>query len=148
MSFSLNDVFEEAKADTLSVSINAIEYEAQLLCGIKIIRDKRKLLKANRITILNTQKGGDHYREINPDDYKMFESSGWKHGVYVLSLSNCRLKIDRLEESIVNEELREQPREKSIKSMRHQIERTHSRVLLLTEKFNKFKSINHDTSQK
>ena len=134
MSFNLNDVFEEAKADPLSVSINALEFEAQLLCGIKIIRDRRKLLKTSRVTILNTQRG-----EIQPNDYEMFKTFGWKHGVYVLSLSNCCLKIDRLEQSIVNEELREQPREKQIKSTRIQIQKSHNRKLLLIEKFNKFK---------
>tara|TARA_R110000824_G_scaffold28206_5_gene95065 strand:- start:17870 stop:18301 length:432 start_codon:yes stop_codon:yes gene_type:complete len=140
MSFNLNDVFEEAKADPLSVSINALEFEAQLLCGIKIIRDRRKLLKTSRVTILNTQRGGDHYSEIQPNDYEMFKTFGWKHGVYVLSLSNCCLKIDRLEQSIVNEELREQPREKQIKSTRIQIQKSHNRKLLLIEKFNKFKN--------
>ena len=148
MSFNLNDIFEEAKADPLSVSINAIEYEAQLLCGIKIIRDKRSLPDDNRVTILNTQKGGDHYKEINLDDYKNFKSFGWKYGVYVLSLSNCRLKLDRLRDSIANEERREYPREKHIRNSYAQIEKTHKREILLTEKFNKLKSINHGTSQK
>jgi hypothetical protein len=143
MSFNLNEVFEQAEHDGFSVNVDAFSFEGRLLYGIKIVRDK----KENMVTILNTQQGGDHYREVTPDDYKLFQLYGWRHGVYVLSLSNSRLKLDKILEAIEREESRDERREKVLEGARTQLANTRARHALMSKKFNQFKSNSYDTSK-
>jgi len=143
MSYSLNEIFEEALEDTLSAKIDTYTYEARLLYGIKIIREPRTQV----VTIYNTHVGGDHYREVAPADYQLFKRVGWRHAVYVLSLSNCRAKIIRLNESIEREKIREPKRFKYMEGIIRQREKTDARIQKIQRKFNLIKSISHDTSQ-
>tara|TARA_R110000764_G_scaffold100412_1_gene185393 strand:+ start:347 stop:781 length:435 start_codon:yes stop_codon:yes gene_type:complete len=143
MSFSLNEVFDQAKQDGFSVNVDAFSFEGRLLYGIKIVRD----LKEKGVTILNTQQGGDHYREVTPNDYELFQLYGWRHGVYVLSLSNCCLKLDKILEAIEREESRDECREKVLAGARTQLSNAKARHALMSKKFNQFKSNSYDTSK-
>ena len=49
---------------------------------------------------------GDYYKEISKDEYELFIKKGWRYGVYVLYLSNCRLKLNSIEIRI-NEHIQE-----------------------------------------
>ncbi|HHZ82218.1 MAG TPA: hypothetical protein EYO58_06010 [Flavobacteriales bacterium] len=143
MSYSLNDIFQEALADRLSAIVDSYTYEARLLYGIKIIRDHN----TQAITIYNIHIGGDLYKEIAPKDYKLFKSGGWRYAVYILSLSNCRAKIVRLNKSIESERVREPKRFKYMEGIIRQREKTDARIRKIQRKFNLIKSISHDTSQ-
>jgi hypothetical protein len=147
MSFSLREVFEQAKEDRLSVNVNASPFEGRLLYGIKIMSCYRIKDNANEITILNTQRGGAFYEEISPRDYDLFKSCGWIIGVYILSMSNCISKISRLEETLKLEETREPQRPKYSEGVERQIEKTKKLHLLITKKYNQLKTISHETSQ-
>jgi len=96
---TINDVFEQAIADHESTNLDFGGYEARLLCGCKIKRDK----STGEIVILNTAIGGDWYTPINESDMNNFIRGGWKFGAYVLSLSNYRVKLDLIERMIHKE---------------------------------------------
>jgi|TARA_R110002020_G_C16203971_1_gene766483 hypothetical protein len=148
MSFSLREVFDQAKQDRFSVNVNAAPFEGRLLHGIKIVSCYRIKDNANEITILNTQKGGAFYEEISPRDYDSFKFFGWNIGVYILSMSNCISKINRLEETIKLEEIREPQRPKYIEGIVRQIEKTKKLHLILTNKYNKLNTNSHGDNKK
>jgi len=135
MSYSLSDVFQEAITDKLAANVDTESYEARLLYGIKIIHEPRTQI----ITIYNTHLGGDHYKEIAPADYQLFKQSGWRHAVFILCLSNCRVKLDRLHESMERETEREPKRLKRIEGIIKQREKTEARIRTIQRKFNRIK---------
>ena len=109
--YSIDQVFQQALVDRESALLNSRLYQARLLRGIKIVRDNETL----EVEIFNTTRGGDFYKEITPEQYKLFLDNGWKVGVYVISLSNYRRKLVRIEERIKNE-LSSRKNAKSIKT--------------------------------
>ena len=147
MQFTLHEIFEQAEIDKHSINLNSPPFIGRLLYGIKIISCYRVKTKVHEVIILNTQKGGNRYEEISSNEYEIFQSFGWKHGVYVLSLSNCRLKMDKIRAALDFEESQVPRREKYIEGAHRQFNKTKSMHSSITNKFNKFKSINHDTSQ-
>jgi len=98
----LESVFEEAKLDEYSGVLDSRGAEARIVLAIKITRDR----ESGDVEILNTSKGGDYYKEISKDEYELFIKKGWRYGVYVLYLSNCRLKLNSIEIRI-NEHIQE-----------------------------------------
>jgi|TARA_R110000796_G_scaffold583_3_gene2059 hypothetical protein len=148
MRFTLYEIFEQAQLDKYSINVNAPPFKGRLLYGIKIINCYRAKTKVNEVTILNTQKGGDQYQEISPNDYEVFQSFGWNYGVYVLSLSNCSLKMDKISGVLEFEESQVPRRDKYIEGAKRQFNKTKSLHSSITNKFNQFKSINYDKSQK
>jgi hypothetical protein len=98
----LESVFEEAKLDEYSGVLDSRGVEARIVLAIKITRDR----ESGDVEILNTSKGGDYYKEISKDEYELFIKKGWRYGVYVLYLSNCRLKLNSIEIRI-NEHIQE-----------------------------------------
>ena len=99
MKHSLESLWEESLNDTYAISVGGSGYEARMVYGVKIIKDD----ESNEIQLVNTTRGGDYYMEIAGDDLKVFLKKGWRIGVYVLSLSNYRLKLDLIEKKIHKE---------------------------------------------
>ena len=112
--YSLSEVFEQSILDRESAQLDSKLYQARLLRGIKIVRDNETL----EVEIFNTTMGGDFYKEVNAEQYKLFLENGWKIGVYVICLSNYRRKLVRIEERI-KEELNSRKNAKSIKTSKH-----------------------------
>ena len=108
--YSLEQVFNEALLDRKSALLNGKLYQARLLRGIKIVRDNETL----EVEIFNTTMGGDFYKEVNAEQYKLFRENGWKIGVYVISLTNYRRKLVKIEQRI-KDELNSRKNAKSIK---------------------------------
>ena len=108
--YSIDQVFQQALIDRESALLNSSLYQARLLRGIKIVRDNETL----EIEIFNTTVGGDFYKEITPEQSKLFLDNGWKVGVYVISLSNYRRKLVKIEQKI-KDELSNRKNAKSIK---------------------------------
>tara|TARA_R110001599_G_scaffold57897_1_gene159438 strand:+ start:1628 stop:2053 length:426 start_codon:yes stop_codon:yes gene_type:complete len=92
----LDSVFEEALLDGHTGVLDNKGVEARILLGIKIVRDR----ESGEVEILNTSKGGDYYQEISSKEYDVFKQKTWRHGVYVVYLSNCRLKLNFIEANI------------------------------------------------
>lgn len=93
---SLEDIFKEALNDSYSANLDTPYVEARLVFGIKIVRDKESGL----IEILNTTRGGDYYKEITQKEYQEFYVNGWRYGVYDVSLSNYRRKLDMIDYNV------------------------------------------------
>lgn len=97
--YSLEEVYQQAEDDQLAISLNGKGYESVMVYGIKIIRDNY----TGQVQILNTMIGGDYYSNITKKEYETFLEKGWRYGVYVLSLSNYRTKLDLIERKIQTE---------------------------------------------
>ena len=109
--YSLSEVFEQSILDRESAQLDSKLYQARLLRGIKIVRDNETL----EVEIFNTTMGGDFYKEVNAEQYKLFKENGWKIGVYVISLTNYRRKLVKIEQRI-KDELNSRKNAKSIKT--------------------------------
>jgi hypothetical protein len=57
----------------------------------------------NDIEILNTNRGGDYYKELTKEEYDIFFQNGWELGVLLNSMGNCLRKLDMIEDRIKNE---------------------------------------------
>jgi len=63
---------------------------------LKIIKER----ETDEVEIYNTARGGDYYQEISLKEYKNFVEKGWRYGVYVISLSNYRRKLEAIDKTI------------------------------------------------
>ena len=95
MEQTLLEIYNQARQDYYTVDLDGEDYNASICYGWKIMKDK-----SNNIIILNMTRGGDHYSEATAEEYWTFTQNGWKCGVYVLYLSNCRRKLEVLESKI------------------------------------------------
>lgn len=88
----LDEVFKEAFKDPYASSLDTNNVEARLIFGVKIVRVRED----GNVFIQNTLRGGNYYEEVSPDEYENFSKKGWRYGVYVVSLSNYRSKLDSI----------------------------------------------------
>ena len=99
MNIKKQQVLDQAYKDIATVSLSCYKYEAYILSGIKIMKDN----VSGEIEIYNTAINGDHYQILNSIELKSFTEKSWRYGVYVISLSNYRLKLDKIEHKIKEE---------------------------------------------
>ena len=99
MSIAKSQVLQQASEDYGTICLSCLKYEAYILYSIKIVKDNI----TEAVQIYNTAANGDHYKIIDSDDLEVFLNKGWRYGVYVISLSNYRLKLDRIEHKIRGE---------------------------------------------
>jgi len=90
-------IFEEAYNDGLSVRITTKDSVSLIFRGVKVEN------KDGKITIYNTNKGGDFYREITPEQYKVFAKNGFRQGVYGVCMENYKDTLRMLSVKIRNE---------------------------------------------
>jgi len=143
MKYSLEDIMIQALADEYSANLNGSNYDARLLYGCKIHQDH----ETKQIEILNTSLGGEWYSNITEPQLNIFLEKGWRIGVYELSLSNYRLKLDKIEASIKKEmNGRRNPKQiQSLKSARSNILNKYSKIKfkLNSESNDKIKNNQH-----
>ena len=94
--YDLGDLFHQAESHHPSVIIHDKGFEAYMLYGWRIMRED----KSGNISIINMSTGGDFYTEANENQYKTFKDLGWRNAIYVLYLSNCRLKQAKIDNRI------------------------------------------------
>jgi transposase-like protein len=93
--YSLEDVFIQAIEDDSCGGLDGVGYQARISLGVKIIKDN----ETNEVQLFNTSYG-EHYREVSNNEYEVFKEKGWEHGIYYVSLSNSRRKLDLIERKI------------------------------------------------
>jgi len=93
---TLRQVFKEANNSRLSVHGDCSKESFSMLHGIKICKDKM----TNAITIYNTTIGGNYYRELEPDQYKVFCEKGWDVGVCYVASVNYKRKLEAINRRI------------------------------------------------
>ncbi len=92
----LNDIFNQANTDEVSINIDGSGYDARLRQGIKITKEE------NSHHIFNTTIGV-FYQEISEEQYQMFYECGWVIGVHKLALINYKRKLKVVEDKMRNE---------------------------------------------
>ena len=124
--YTLIDVWNQAKNDCFTANLDGEGYEARILYGCKISKDN----DTNMVQLQNTSRGGEWYLQLDPDEIEIFLKMGWRIGIYMLSLSNYRLKLDRIEMLIKMEvNGRKNPKQiQSLKSSRQRILEKYSKI--------------------
>ena len=124
-------LLDQASKDRATISLSCGKYEAYILYSIKIVKDN--ITKA--VQVYNTAANGDHYKIIDSDDLEVFLNKGWRYGVYVISLSNYRLKLDKIEQRI-REEIAGKSNIRNIKTLKLQREDILKRFSKVNQKLN------------
>lgn len=138
MYYNLEWVYDQARSDEYSVNLNGDGFNAVILYGCKIVKDNI----TNEVRIYNLTMGGDHYQQIDTEYLENFVERGWRYGVYVLYLSNCRRKLVGLESAIKNA-LTENIKAKTLKhykSQRTKLLSNYSKIKLKLNQLNEQES--------
>ena len=90
-------IFNEAYNDRLSVRITTKDSVSLVYRGIKVEN------KEGKISIYNTARGGDFYREVTPEQYTVFADKGFRQGVYDVCMENYKDTLKMLSVKIRNE---------------------------------------------
>lgn len=91
------DIFQQASRDMISTRIKTMSSESYVYKGVKIEMDD------DGVRIFNTKGNGDYYVEISSMEYSIFKDKGWKLGCYVISISNNRRILNKINEKISSE---------------------------------------------
>jgi len=136
--YTLIDVWNQAKEDCFTANLDGEGYEARILYGCKISKDN----DTNMVQLQNTSRGGEWYLQLGPDEIEIFLKMGWRIGIYMLSLSNYRLKLDRIEMLIKMEvNGRKNPKQiQSLKSSRQRILEKYSKIKNQLNQLNQIKN--------
>lgn len=127
--FSLEEIFDQAFTDNKSVKRIENGYQSVGLLDVKIIKDDY----THDIDLLNTSKR--YYQRLTDLEFDAFEQKGWRYGVYVVTLSNYRSKLDKVEKSI-RDEVNGKGSEKVIKQLKATRESLMSNYTQLNNKLN------------
>tara|TARA_R110000787_G_scaffold257399_1_gene362586 strand:- start:167 stop:580 length:414 start_codon:yes stop_codon:yes gene_type:complete len=92
--YSVEDIYIQAVNDPHSYKTSngsIINY------GVKIQKFPSKT------ELLNCSRNGNYYQEFSDDEYMFFFIHGWKKGGIRLSMMNCKMKLDLIDNRIRNE---------------------------------------------
>jgi hypothetical protein len=145
MKYSLDDIYNQSMNDNYSLQLDGDGYESRMVYGTKIIKDKSD----GSIQILNTAKGGDYYSHLTPEQLNNFLEKGWRYGVFVLSLSNYRSKLDIIEQRIkmfINEK-RSEKQILQLKASRERILAKYSEINFKLNQLNYGNKVNNNNEE-
>jgi len=131
--FSLEEIFDQAFTDNKSVKRIENGYQSVGLLDIKILKDDY----THEVDLLNTSKR--YYQRLTDSEFDAFREKGWRYGVYIVTLSNYRSKLDRVEKSI-RYEVNGSNRQKIVKQLKAK------RVEFLSEYNNLKNKLNEQTN--
>lgn len=134
MRYNIDDIFNQSKYDAYAANFDGEGYEARIMYGVKIIRD----LETADTVMLNTNIGGDYYSKLTDKEVALFTENGWRYGVYVISLSSYRKKLDLIEDKIRDEldSGGSNPKINNLKTNRDMILKKYSEVSVKLNKLN------------
>ena len=127
--FSLEEIFDQAFSDKKSAKIIENGYQSTSLLDVKLIKDDY----THEVDLLNTSKR--YYQRLTDFEFNTFKEKGWRYGVYVVTLSNYRSKLDKVEKSI-RDEVNGKCSEKTIKQLKAKRESFLSEYNKLKNKLN------------
>lgn len=131
--FSLENIFDQAFSDKKSAKIIENGYQSTSLLDVKLIKDDY----THEVDLLNTSKR--YYQRLTDFEFNTFKEKGWRYGVYVVTLSNYRSKLNRVEKSI-RYEVNGSNRQKIVKQLKAK------RVQFLSEYNNLKNKLNEQTN--
>jgi len=89
--YSLEEIYAQSLEDQGAI-------KNKLTNGYSIINRGAKLQKfPSKIEILNCNKSGDYFSECSDEEYELFYINGWVKGCILLSMYNCKRKLDLVE---------------------------------------------------
>ena len=135
--YKLIDVWNQAKEDCFTANLDGEGYEARILYGCKISKDN----DTNMVQLQNTSRGGEWYLQLDPDEIEIFLKMGWRIGIYMLSLSNYRLKLDRIE-MLIKMEVNGRKNPKQIQSLKSSRQRILERYSKIKNELNQLNQLN------
>lgn len=121
----MQKLWEQAENDRFAANLDGVGYQARLVYGTKISRDNN----TGEVELFNVAVNGDYYQKLTEKEVNTFLAGGWRYGVYVLSLSNNRTRLDSIEKSI-RREVNGEARESTLRNLR-------ARRQNVVEKYNK-----------
>ena len=127
--FSLEEIFDQAFTDNKSVKRIENGYQSVGLFDVKILKDDY----THDIDLLNTSKR--YYQRLTDSEFDAFKEKGWRYGVYIVTLSNYRSKLDKVEKSI-RDEVNGKGSEKAIRQLKATRESLMSDYTQLNNKLN------------
>lgn len=127
--YDLEDIFDQAFTDNKSVKRIENGYQSVGLLDVKILKDDY----THDIDLLNTSKR--YYQRLTDQEFDTFKGKGWRYGVYVVTLSNYRSKLDKVEKSI-RDEVNGKGSEKAIKQLKATRDSLMSNYTQLNNKLN------------
>ena len=122
---TMQKLWEQAENDKFAANLDGVGYQARLVYGTKISRDNN----TGEVELFNVAVNGDYYQKLTEKEVNTFLAGGWRYGVYVLSLSNNRTRLDSIEKSI-RREVNGEARESTLRNLR-------ARRQNVVEKYNK-----------
>ena len=93
------EIFLQAEQGKGSVRQESNTEISHIMHGMKIIYDKC----CKSVTILNTTKSAEYYKEVEKYEYGIFSRLGWTMGVYQMALLNYKRKLNLIEARIKSE---------------------------------------------
>tara|TARA_R110000868_G_scaffold9795_1_gene48199 strand:- start:5807 stop:6238 length:432 start_codon:yes stop_codon:yes gene_type:complete len=135
MQYNLNEIFQQALKDDYAASLNGNGYHSMLVYGIKIVKDTEK----GTVEILNTMANGNYYKPVSTEELELFLKKGWRYAVYIISLSNYRTKLDKIELRI-KDEISGKNSLKLIQHLKSQRENVLEKYIKINYKLNQIKN--------
>ena len=127
--YDLEDIFDQAFTDNKSLKRIENGYQSVSLLDVKILKDDY----THGIVLLNTSKR--YYQRLTNQEFDTFKGKGWRYGVYVVTLSNYRSKLDKVEKSI-RDEVNGKGSEKTIRQLKATRDSLMSNYTQLNNKLN------------
>jgi hypothetical protein len=125
--YNLHEVFSQALKDKGSVCMSVKGGTAIINNGCKIQQ------MGDCIQILDM--GSEYYKEFTDDQYQIMLENGWKDGCYLLTIENCKAKLDLIEQSI-REEVNSRKNDKHIRHLKARRENILKRFTKIKSKLN------------
>ena len=125
--YNLHEVFSQALNDKGSVCMSVKGGTAIIKNGCKIQQ------MGDCIQILDM--GSEYYKEFTDDQYQIMLENGWKDGCYLLTIENCKAKLDLIEQSI-REEVNSRKNDKHIRHLKARRENILKRFTKIKSKLN------------
>jgi len=113
MMYTVQEVMEQALTDSQSIRVDGDGYEARISSGFKATRDKL----SGQVVFKCTSRGGEWYSKLRENEIEVLLDKGWRIGVDVLSLSNIRIKLNKVEE-LIKREMNERRNPKHIQHLK------------------------------
>lgn len=90
----MKELYLQARKDMLSTILNTPDSQSAIYKGVKIE------MIDDTVMVLNTKLNGDYYKEVTPEQMKVFETGGWRLGVYNVCVDNYNRTLNRISELI------------------------------------------------
>ena len=129
MQYTLEEIFKQAYNDSRSAKLIGNGYQSISLNDVKIFKDDY----THEIEMLNTSKS--YYVPVSKSSIEVFQQYGWRCGSLDVTLSNLRLKLDRIETSI-RDEVNGKNTDKTIKQLKSKRESFMTEYTQLNNKLN------------